>query len=99
MGPEDQHEPPFNKEDYEKWENYEKWMDDSAKLRRLRQSLVVLMKLVEDGVLVRNTASDGCMADYIHQSAALVIALKQAQDVLNDGRAVPRTSPARSDEA
>ena len=55
---------------------------DVEALRRTRIALATLLKLVEDGVLVRNTANDGDPLKYMRQSTDLILALKQAQDVM-----------------
>lgn len=51
-------------------------------LRRTRIALAGLLKLVEVGVLVRNTKDDGDFVKYMRQSTELVLSLKQAQEVL-----------------
>ena len=55
---------------------------EAEQLRRTRIALAQLLRLVEDGVLVRNTARDHDFMVYIQQSTNLVLALKQAQEVL-----------------
>lgn len=57
-------------------------LDDVELLRRTRISLATLMKLVEDGVLVRNIKGDADPVIYMRQATTLVMALKQAQEVL-----------------
>ena len=57
-------------------------MNDAEKIRRLRISLAMLLKLIEDGVLVRNISDDGDPVQYMRQSTTLVLALQQAQEVL-----------------
>ena len=56
--------------------------DSQEQLRCTRIALASLLKLVEDGVLVRNTANDGDLMKYMRQSTDLTLALKQAQEVL-----------------
>jgi hypothetical protein len=51
-------------------------------LHRTRAALGQLLRLVEDGVLVRNAEGDEDFAKYMRQSTTLVLALKQAQEVL-----------------
>ena len=55
---------------------------EAEQLRRTRIALAQLLKLVEDGVLVRNTRDDGDFIKYMRQSTDLILALKQAQEVL-----------------
>jgi len=50
--------------------------------RRNRIALAQLMRLVEDGVLVRNINNDRDIKKYLYDSTILVMALKQAQDAL-----------------
>ena len=57
-------------------------MTDKEHIRRLRIALATLIKLVEDGVLVRNIANDDDPIQYMRQSTTLVLALQQAQEVL-----------------
>jgi hypothetical protein len=57
-------------------------VEETEQLRRTRIALAVLMKLVEDGVLVRNVSNDGDLMKYMRQSTDLILALKQAQEVL-----------------
>lgn len=52
------------------------------RLHRTRVALGQLLRLVEEGVLVRNTDNDGDLMKYMRQSTTLVLALKQAQEVL-----------------
>lgn len=80
IGPEDQHDLPIEREEYELWARKEE-------VKALRRALVVLMDMIEKGVLVRNTAADGSMTQYVEQSVGLALSLKQAQDAINLGRA------------
>jgi uncharacterized radical SAM superfamily Fe-S cluster-containing enzyme len=57
-------------------------MDEQERQRRTRITLASLMKLVKDGVLVRNTAHDGDPAAYMKMSIELVSVLKAAQEIL-----------------
>jgi hypothetical protein len=50
--------------------------------RRNRIALAQLMRLIEEGVLVRNISSDLDIVKYMRDSTTLVLALKQAQDAL-----------------
>ncbi len=54
----------------------------AEQLRRTRIALATIMRLVENGVLVRNTAQDANPVFYMRQSTTLVLALQQAQEVL-----------------
>jgi len=54
----------------------------AEQLRRTRIALATIMRLVEDGTLVRNTAQDADPVSYMRQSTTLVLALQQAQEVL-----------------
>lgn len=49
----------------------------------IRASLAEMLKLVEDGILVRNTANDEDFQTYITQSNRLVVVLKNAQTARN----------------
>jgi hypothetical protein len=55
------------------------WVQQSHKAR---SALGQMLKLVEDGILVRNTKDDGKMTDFIEQSVRLTSALKAAQEAL-----------------
>ena len=59
-------------------------------LRRTRIALATIMRLVEDGVLVRNTKIDDDFTAYMRQSTTLVVALKMAQEILAVETALPR---------
>jgi hypothetical protein len=47
-----------------------------------RSALGEMLKLVEDGVLVRTTKDDGSMGEFVGQSVRLTRVLKQAQEAL-----------------
>lgn len=55
---------------------------DMERLRRTRIALAQLLKLVEDGVLVRDTKDDGDFSKFLQRSLYLTRALKEAQEVL-----------------
>jgi hypothetical protein len=55
------------------------WIQQSHKAR---SSLGEMLKLVEDGVLVRNTKDDGNMTAFVEQSVRLARVLTQAQQAL-----------------
>lgn len=50
---------------------------------RAAEALAELFCLIEDGVLVRNTAGDSDRQRFIREALRLTIALKQAQAVLD----------------
>jgi hypothetical protein len=55
---------------------------DKEMLHRTKATLGHLMKLIEDGVLVRNVENDGDYIKYMRQSTELVLVLRQAAEVL-----------------
>ncbi len=57
-------------------------IDAAEQLRRARIALATIMRLVEDGILVRNTKQDADPVSYMRQSTDLILALQQAQEVL-----------------
>lgn len=56
--------------------------DDNMLLHETRIALAGILKLIEDGVLVRNTADDGDPAKYLNQAIHLARVLKNAQEIL-----------------
>jgi heme A synthase len=57
----------------------DEWVEQS---HRARSSLGQMLKLIEDGILVRNTKDDGKMTDFVEQSIRLTTVLKAAQEAL-----------------
>jgi len=53
-----------------------------SRLHPAKAALGHMLKLVEDGILVRNTKDDGSMTTFVEQSARLTRVLKQAQEAL-----------------
>lgn len=60
-------------------------------LQDARAALRAVVALIEDGVLVRNTAGDGNFAKFTTDGLRIVKVLKQAQDVLDFG--TPEATP------
>ena len=54
----------------------------ATKLNPARAALGQMLKLVEDGILVRNIKDDGDVNKYLEQSVRLAMVLKQAQEAL-----------------
>ena len=57
-------------------------MTDTEKLRRTRIALFELLKMIEDGVLVRNTKDDADPVKYMRQSTDLILAINQAHEIM-----------------
>ncbi|HEX3156822.1 MAG TPA: hypothetical protein VHV32_19490 [Candidatus Angelobacter sp.] len=55
---------------------------EKPQLNPAKAALGHMLKLVEDGVLVRNTKDDGNMTAFVEQSVRLTRVLKQAQEAL-----------------
>ena len=64
-------------------------MGRKATMANTAKSLGEMLKLVEDGVLVRNTKDDGNFAQFAIDSFRLARVLKEAQQTLSDPTPFP----------
>ena len=56
-------------------------MTKQEQLSRTRIALAAIMQLIEDGILVRNTAWDADSITYMRESTTLALVIQQAQEV------------------